>query len=42
MHTPNTPEAGQTKKSYETPVLKREARLPLITAGSFDLLIPNP
>lgn len=29
------------KKAYEAPTLKREARMPLVTAGSFDLFIPN-
>ncbi len=29
------------KKTYEAPALRREAQMPIITAGSFDLLIPN-
>ncbi len=29
------------KKAYTAPVLRREAQVPIITAGSFDLLIPN-
>lgn len=33
--TSNT-EAAQ-KKPYEAPALRREARMPLVTAGSFDL-----
>lgn len=38
--------AGQAarpqKKVFEAPVLRREAQMPLVTAGSFDLVIPNP
>ncbi len=29
------------KKAYEAPLIKCEAQMPLVTAGSFDLLIPN-
>ena len=29
------------KKAYEAPALRREARMPLITAGSFDLCLPT-
>ncbi len=36
---PNTPSAS--KKPYPAPQLRREARMPLVTAGSFDLVIPN-
>ena len=35
----NTSPAEQAKKAYEKPVLRREAKLPLVTAGSFDLII---
>ncbi len=37
----NTHPTMETKKPYRAPVLRREARLELVTAGSFDLLIPN-
>lgn len=37
----NTQPTMETKKPYATPVLRREARVALVTAGSFDLLIPN-
>lgn len=30
------------RKPYEAPALRRVAPMPLITAGSFDLFIPNP
>ena len=30
------------KKLYQEPRIRREARIPLVTAGSFDLVIPNP
>lgn len=29
------------KKAYESPALRREARMPLITAGSFELCLPT-
>lgn len=29
------------RKPYEAPVVRRAARVELITAGSFDLVIPN-
>ena len=29
------------KKPYVKPALRREASLPVVTAGSFDLVIPN-
>lgn len=31
----------QQKKPFEVPVVRREARMPVVTAGSFDLIIPN-
>ncbi len=37
----NTQPTMDPKKPYAAPVLRREARLALVTAGSFDLLIPN-
>ncbi len=40
-HTPQFPTGDVQKKAFETPALRREARMPIITAGSFDLLIPN-
>lgn len=33
--------ASTGRKPYQVPVIKREARMPIITAGSFDLFIPN-
>lgn len=35
-----SPEAPAQKKPYETPTVRREARMPLVTAGSFDLILP--
>ncbi len=29
------------KKPYEAPVVRRTARLPVVTAGSFDLILPS-
>ena len=28
-------------KPFEAPKVRRESRLPVVTAGSFDLVIPN-
>ncbi len=37
----NTQPTTETRKAYTAPTLRREAKMPIITAGSFDLLIPN-
>ncbi len=37
-----TESAMATKKPYQEPRIRREARMPVVTAGSFDLIIPNP
>ena len=34
--------AMAAKKPYQEPRVCREARMPVVTAGSFDLIIPNP
>ncbi len=37
----NTQPVPETRKPFAAPTLRREARLALVTAGSFDLFIPN-
>ncbi len=38
MQTPTSP---SSKKPYESPVVRRVMRMEIVTAGSFDLFIPN-
>ena len=41
MNSASLVAAGGNKKEFEKPQLSRQGRMPLVTAGSFDLIIPT-